>query len=569
MAVELGLKRRVLERFVTSATSPIYAVRSSVPDEVWGAFASYFSRNPRDFRENIWSAITGTLEAESEQREISKEQLEQIIANPSVQLDSLLTSGLTRAQEFFRKWYGKYGHKSIANVVPVRMVATNVSQLFARELAYQPLAFFIEQSTRFVKFDTQRMYFDEDVMQSRHADSYKEAITRLTQTYDKVTELMLEHNKRELPFDKWLELQSESVRESPERLQRAKYNREMRGKTLDATRYLLPQATLTNIAFIIDARSLESAIARWKGHPLREMVQAAEMIEKHAGEVVPSLLRYTEKNEFYSQLSHAREGSGLEMAAQEIGKLEDPRSPTGARKGVEIISYDPDTLNKLLASFFLSNSNSRSFKEAYEHASSLPYERKIDLLRELSQRRGRFDEFLSLRAEFETTPIVFAIQTDLGAVRDWRRHQIWARNEPLPGLARGYFVPQDIERVGGKALEEYKSAMDRTAELWEEIARDFPYQAAYVVPMAAAHEIVFSGRGLDQLQYLLETRSTPQGNPSYRQDAFNVAEAFVRKFPWMLGYSSYPEGKPFEEVYAQAPLKNLLRLKLQETALHE
>jgi len=56
------------------------------------------------------------------------------------------------------------------------MVATDVSQLFARELAYDQLAFFIEQSTRYVKFDVDKMYLDANVMASEYADTYKNAL---------------------------------------------------------------------------------------------------------------------------------------------------------------------------------------------------------------------------------------------------------------------------------------------------------------------------------------------------------------------------------------------------------
>ena len=81
------------------------------------------------------------------------------------------------------------------------------------------------------------------------------------------------------------------------------------------------------------------------------------------------------------------------------------------------------------------------------------------------------------------------------------------------------------------------------------------------------HSLTMSA-GLDELQYLLKTRTTNQGNFSYRQDAFNLAEAVVKINPWILGYENYPEGKSFLEIYGEAPLKNILRLDTSETSLH-
>ena len=85
--------------------------------------------------------------------------------------------------------------------------------------------------------------------------------------------------------------------------------------------------------------------------------------------------------------------------------------------------------------------------------------------------------------------------------------------------------------------------------------------------MAAMHSLTMSG-GLDQVQYLLWTRTTPEGNFSYREDAFNLAEAIAKVHPWLLGYEKYPEGRSFRQVYDEAPLKGLLRLQTGETTLH-
>jgi len=67
------LEKKVLEVFVTSADDKIYAINSNVPPEVFGAFGSYFSRNPKDFREHLLDAIKGQIDSEETKADEEKE----------------------------------------------------------------------------------------------------------------------------------------------------------------------------------------------------------------------------------------------------------------------------------------------------------------------------------------------------------------------------------------------------------------------------------------------------------------------------------------------------------------
>jgi len=553
------LRRKVLEIFVTSADDPIYAIKSNVPPEVFGAFGSYFSRNPLDLREHLWRAISGQVQGE--ETDPGEQGLEWLLATDLREPANAIRDGLAKAQDFFKRWYGRYSHKSIANVVWIPMVGTNVSQLFARELAYDQLAFFIEQSTRFFKFDTRNMHLDREVMNSPHAETFISGLTALTSAYEKLTPELAGYNTLELPFKKWLDQQPEDIKNSPKPQQKRKYTREMVGKTLDVTRYLLPQATQTNIAWILDARSTESNIAAWKEHPLQEMRIAAGLIEKHAGQIAPSLLKYTEPNQYDGDRLHDFE----ETNGDDQFVIADAKQ---LPKDVKIISHDPDSLNKTVAHMFRRHGRGGSFLNVYDTVKKMPFDKKIDFLRRATRDRTKHDEWIGVDQEFDCCPVTIEFQTDLGAVRDWRRHQKWNRVEGRATLDNGHTRPEDIDALGSKAIKIYEDAITAAHKAEQALQKDFPHQAQYPVPMAANHSITMSA-GLDQTQYMLWTRTTPQANPSYRKDAFNLAEAIARTHPWMLGYKTYPKGKPFLKVYAEAPLKNLMPLQTDPDALHQ
>ncbi len=548
------LEKRALEVFVTSADAQIYAIRHTVPPEVFGAFGSYFSRNPKDFREHLLKAIKGQIE--EQETEVSDESLRWLANREFIEPSQAIERGLAKSQDFFRKWYGKYSHKSIANTVWIPMVATNVSQLFAKELAYDQLAFFIEQSTRYVRWDVNNMFLDQDVMSSEHKVRFIDAIQTLTRAYHEVTDTAIKYYEDTIPFEKWRTWQSESTLKSDEKSQKAKYNREINGAALDRARFLLPQACQTNIAWILDARSTEYDIAAWKGHPLREIREAAHLIEKHAGQIVPSLLKYTEQNYYYAD----------KLRGYEEHLTSDTAKPFS--KGVDIISYEQDSLNKVIAHVLKRHNRGGTFRQRYNEVLNMSFGEKMDILKRVTRNRGSHDEWVEMDEDIDLVKITLEIRTDIGAIRDWRRHQKWDRGEALYTLDNGFYRPELIDEIGGEARRKFDNAVEKAHDAEIAVREEFPYQAQYVLPMATNHTITMSA-GLDQLQYMLWTRTTPEGNFSYRKDAFNIAEAIARIHPWMLGYEKYPEGKSFMQVYEEAPLKKVMPLQTGPDALHQ
>jgi thymidylate synthase ThyX len=548
------LEKKVAEVFVTSADDPIYAIKSNVPPEMFGAFGSYFSRNPKDFRAHLIDAIKGQIE--EEETEVSDRDLLWLADRDFREPFDAIRKGISKSQAFFKKWYGKYSHKSIANTVWVPMVANDQSQLFMKELAYDQLAFFIEMSTRFVKWGLDKMYKDPDVMASPHRDIFLRSLETSAQAYHNIAKEATAFYRSDIPFEKWQGWQNDETLRDPEKTQRIKYKRETKAAALDVARFLLPQACQGNVAWVLDARSSEFDVAAWKGHPLAEISGGADYIEKHAGQIAPSLLKYTKMNPYYADKLNGYDG---DLRAE---------SPQRFAKGVDLIYHDPVALDNSIAHILKRHNFGGTFSQRYGEAKRMSFGKKMDILRRVTENRGSHDEWIEMDEEFDLTKIAFEIRTDLGAIRDWRRHQKWDRSESLYSLDNGVHKPYMIEQMSPEVSQIFDDAMEVAHEAEVAIRRDLPYQAQLVDPMATMHSLTMSG-GLDQLQYMAWTRSTPEGNFSYREDAFNIAEMAVETHPWLLGYEHYPEGKDFMTVYEEAPLKGLLRLQTGETALHQ
>lgn len=507
-------------------------------------------------REHLLDAIRGTIKGHEIDHSVGEENIRKLANRKFVNPVEALIAGVSKAQNFFRMWYGKYSHKSIANTVWIPFVGTNVSQLFARQLAYDQLAFFIEQSTRFVKFDVENLYLDKDIKNSSHSVLFAETLKRLADVYEKFTELTADHYGKEIPFEKWVKTQGEETLRSDVDKQRIKYRRELKAKAFDVARLLLPQAVKTNIAWILDARSTEWDIAAWKKHSLREIRESALLIEKAGGEIAPSLLKYTAENRYYGE---QYQGFGMALAIDlPLARMQ---------KGVDVISYDPDALDKVVAMLLMRSNRSADFAYFYQHAHYLDFCDKVQILRNVTKNRGAFDEWVDVEEAFDCIGVTVQIKTDIGAVRDLRRHQKWDRNEGIYTLDNGFYLPKVVEEMEGDAVKIYSEVMEMAYDAEKIIRRDFPHAVQYLVPMAAFHPIVMRA-GLDQFQYLVATRTAPQGHFSYREDAYNLAEAVCKVHPWILGYREYPKGKNAQEAYEDAPLKGILKMYIGEAGLH-
>lgn len=559
-------EQEALLKFVTSVDDPIYAVRD-VPPEMFGALGSYFSRNPKDFRDHILDFLKGTLTEDlslpEEQRiKQRQENLKKFLQSNYQPPGEILKAGMDKSRDFFTRWYGKYGHKSIANVVWQGFVGMNQSQLVARQLAFNQLAFFIEMSTRYVDFNSAQWYKDPDIMNSEFATLYCETMEMLIRTYNYFIEHGKRHYKKKYSFDLWKQKQIVADTQKGDAFLNRKYDREITAKAFDIARYCLPQAMPTNFAWILDARSAEFDIAAWKEHPLAEIRNAAAMIEKAGGQQLPSLLKYTENNKYYGDKLHRYQ----EDFKQNIHGIHGATtSSRPLQKKVHITHFHPGAL-ELILSHVLANNNALSFEEAKKIIQHKPEQEKIQILKRLIAKRSRFDEWVD--PAFQMVNIGVEFVSDVGAVRDLRRHQKNERCEQLYTLDLGYAEPLEMKEIPKDVQQTFRQAMEQTHEAEKKMRAKFPFQVQYILPMATLTQLRMN-MDLDQVQYMIYTRSTPEGHPSYRQDVFNLCEEVAKIYPWMLGYETYPEGKHIFDVYREAPLKDIIRMRTDETQLHQ
>ncbi|RMF54995.1 hypothetical protein D6745_03615 [Candidatus Woesearchaeota archaeon] len=528
------LQRRALKYFVTHPDAPVYGLLHPVRGETGGAAGSYFSRNPRDVRDHLIDFASGQASAAGRIDKI-KGNLQFfwnffVLAPFSRDPSRFLESGLKKSQRFFEFWFGRYGHKSVGDTVKDRFVANNISQLVARELAFDPLISFIEQSTRYVHFDSETFYRDPEIMASDLGSEYEDTVRFMMQAYEKALPIAKRWFISKMPFERFVE--EGHTNKKTLRGQKADYDRMIQGQALDVVRYLLPQATMTNIYFVMSGREEELNISKWLSHPLQEVQIFGKLFEIAAKQLSPSLIKYAGRDPYYADML-----AGYDGAFNAENHFE-PDSGKYAR----LTMINHDALDEVVA-FIMKRLNHGSLEHFRKLASSMPYDQKVALLKRTVEKRGEKNEHLD--EAFRNVQIGVEIKTDVGALRDLRRHRRCVKTEERYTLRHGIYIPDSALEMGLNPLFE---EVGEKAMQFEEKARDrFPFAYQYAIPMATMFPLHIT-MDLAELAYMEELRTGPGRHFSYHQDMHNVHREVTKVLPW---------------------LEDIIRIKHEEPGLHK
>jgi len=139
---------------------------------------------------------------------------------------------------------------------------------------------------------------------------------------------------------------------------------------------------------------------------------------------------------------------------------------------------------------------------------------------------------------FERTDYRFELVTDYGAFRDLQRHRLLTIEwQPLT-TELGYDVP-DVIREAGLA-ERYEESLLRSADLYHDMRDELPEQAQYCVALAFRIRYVMQMNAREAM-HLIELRSGPQGHPSYRR----VAQEMARLIREVAGHESIADAMKY------------------------
>ncbi|HZP63482.1 MAG TPA: FAD-dependent thymidylate synthase [Terriglobales bacterium] len=461
--------------------------------------------------------------------------------------ESLREISQQKAEKFLNTFYFQYGHRSIADLAHIALAIEKLSILAAIAVADEQRWDGQERSTRYQDFKKSGYYTPDFGGDREAAIVYREALDDLFREYESFSERMA--------------LYLASIVPKPAEMKQDAYERTLRARAFDISRYLLPLATNTSLGEIVNARTLENQVSHLLSHTHKEVRNLGELLKKAATSpaynvnqeaarklvdevravsaelgsraeqellrevrVAPTLVKYADPNTY--EIQTRRE---LRHIARELmGDLPVEEAPL-----VDLLEEEPLEI-ELAATLVYGHSHYpyRQIRNAVEGAGERIRREIIDAgLRH----RGKHDEML--RPFCAGQQFRFDILMDIGGFRDMHRHRRCIQIEQEFTAAHGYDTPEEVNAAG--VAEEYHAIMQRTAGAVEKLRRSGTPEAEensqYAIPLAFRKRTLFK-MDFAEVVYISELRTTPAGHASYRNVAFAMYEAVAKKYPALSKY---------------------------------
>jgi thymidylate synthase ThyX len=461
--------------------------------------------------------------------------------------ESLAELNEQKAEKFLNTFYFQYGHRSIADLAHIALAIEKLSVLAATILVDEPRWDGQERSTRYQDFQKSGYYIPEFGVEKASRQLFCDTIDFLFAEYQHFSEVMFAYLCERTP--------------RPAEMKQEAYERTLKARAFDLSRYLLPMATNTSLGEIVSARTLENQVSRLLSDPHAEVRKLGELLKKAAREAAynvnhavgerivdevqqhsaeladrvrevalrevhaaPTLVKYAEASA-YEQESR-RELSGA--AAELVGSLPIEPAPL-----VDLLEDEP--LEIELATTLLYQHSHHSYRQVRGVVEDLSSARRAEIIDLGLRHRGRHDEVS--RTYCSGQKFRFDILMDIGGFRDMHRHRRCVQILQNYTTLHGYDCPEDVDHAG--LAGRYNAAMDRAREtatrLSSQPVAEADEQSQYVIPLAYRKRSLFKMDFAEAL-YISELRTGPAGHFSYRNVAYAMYEAVAQCYPDLAKY---------------------------------
>ncbi len=510
----------ILRRFFTNTDRPVFGL-INLPEVVKGALFARYSRSPKSLRRLF---------------------LDEFVENPETGIDALALRvneddplvATRKAEQLYKRIFFDFGDDSVAQLGGAHLACEQASNLLTKVLEWGRLAAYLEQSTRYIRYDARlgdryRYLTPDEIATSPFADRYREHMERVFSTYSRLVSEMTNVYEQRFPHQEG----------DPQWVWKAT----IRAKACDTVRGLLPIATLSNVGIYATGQAYEMALVRMQASPLAEVRDYGAMMLEELRKVIPSFLTRVDLEDrgrrWSRYLSEVR--ANLEAMGSQLPPASDPGP------GVVLTDFDPEAELKIAAAGLYA-------------VSELPDEQLLQIVREMTdQDRARIiATMVGNRTNrrhkpgraMERTAYRFDIKCDIGAFRDLQRHRMMTIEWQRYSTRLGYDLPDEVTAQG---LEpEWRSIMDSAGELYEDLRDELGADVAqYAVPFGYYVRFVAEMNPREAL-HLIELRSQPAGHPAYRA----VAHEMHRQIAEVAGHRLIAEAMSYVD-YTDIDLERL------------
>jgi thymidylate synthase ThyX len=419
-------------------------------------------------------------------------------------------------EALLRRILTQFGDDSVQQLGTVPLVVENASILLTKYLERGRLAAYLEQSTRYIYYDTKRggryRYFTPGYLPPALTKIYRSAMDRIFDNYALLVHEMTDYYYR--------------IGKTPDAERDVPWRIAMRGKACDAARGLLPIATTSTVGIVGSGQAIDNLIMHLLSQDLPEAQTAGQQILREVRKTHSIFFERTDlPKRGQATIEYKRRTRQLmaKMAAQLI-----PATPhTQRAAAVTLLDYTPKQEFDLLAHMLF----------AYVPISFAELQTALVTWSD-DERRSVFELYMGERSNrrhrpgraLEIAHYTFELVSEYGAFKDLQRHRMVDGLEwQLLSPNLGFDVPQSVREAGFAEL--YTETVRLADELYESLVRaGFTLEAQY----ATLHvhklrwKVTLNAR---EALHMIELRSQPAGHIAYRKIAATMHEEIAKVHP--------------------------------------
>lgn len=490
-------ERELIKPFFTNLDKNIF-VLTNLPEVIKGTLFSRYSRTDKSVRRVLIDEFISNKDIFAD-------------GNTKVGTSSILAAD--KAEQFYERVLVGYGDDSVAELAGAHIACEGVSSLVGDILTDNRIGISpLEKSARYVLFDKKvngeyLWYKDPKIMESKYGESYAELMNNIFSTYSKWLPIVISYVKEVVPRD-------------PTATDRA-FESACRAKACDVLKNMFTSSRLTSIGLYGNGRAFEYLITKLYSSGLSEATDVGKQIHTELAKVLPSFVKRAQMSEYIVNRRN-------DMA--EFVKQQNLPGSKGAEGYVRLVDYDKEGENNVLAAMLYPYAQV-SMAEIREIVAKMPQDKRSALAAAyLSKRRNRRDKAgRALEHLFYT----FELSSNYGMFRDLHRHRVLTMDRQLLNTNLGFDTPVELAPIG--LDKEFKEIMENAIVVYNNIAKEMPIEAQYVVPRAF-HLRYYMKLNLREIYHLTELRSQKQGHPDYRKIAQQMKIAVSEVHPVLTQY---------------------------------
>ncbi|UCC12492.1 MAG: FAD-dependent thymidylate synthase [candidate division WOR-3 bacterium] len=415
------------------------------------------------------------------------------------------------------------GHHSIAEHAVFNFDIIGISRRAVEELEHFRLNSYTEKSQRYVTLQGDFVIPDE-IVGTKLTDDYKGTIERQNDLYQEL----------------FGNIRAYYLKKNKKAEEGTKLRKQLENLAKEDGRYILSQATQTQLGATINARNLELMIRRFASHPLAEVRELGSKLYELVKDVAPSILLFCAANPYDEKTYPA-----LRKHAQRLGM---PQRQRHKQEGVELIDYTRNADDKILCAL-LFHISGRTYQDCRRQVKRMSRKERLTLFRRSLKHMELFDTVLR---EFECAQLTYALTVSAACFGQLKRHRLATliTQDYQPSL--GIVIPPIVKKVGMERM--FRDVIEHTETVYQKIEKKGFGIGGYVLTNAHQKRVLMS-MNLRELYHISRLREDPTAQWDIRQKAQQMSTLARKVMPittlLLGGKTDYPA--VYRRLYGKKP----------------